>query len=301
MKSALVALALLATAGCATASPKTDAKAPFPERRQPFDPARFSARYSYPLECEAMARQLQAYSQDHAWAALRACVAQGHFWALSALLTPTWIPDILHRKGAPELITRVIAARGGDVAKDLQILHRKKIPVFSLSDAIASPRLYQGRMVMLRAEVTGVTQQSSGLVAHLTEVALTSEEGEPRQVSETSELRFSHQATPLPHSPAPEGPQMRDTATQTHRWTVPVWKNVSIPTGNHAVATVGTPDPFFEPGSELVLLAKFEGLEPSEKPSDEPAHLAMRRGRSPKPVPKLEILGYAHPSKLVLR
>jgi hypothetical protein len=90
---------------------------------------------------------------DDAWKRLWSCVQAGHFTELRELLTGAWDRDLRTRPDAPLLILYVIAQRGGAVDEDLPRLHQRRVPLFSLSQAIARPALYQGALIIVRARL----------------------------------------------------------------------------------------------------------------------------------------------------
>lgn len=110
-------------------------------------------RLDGPERCEAEARARMATSRDEAWRALWRCVAAGRFTALRAVLDDAWDRELRTRLDGGVLLARVIAERGGDVARDLPLLHERNLPVFSLTQALARPEL-RGALVIVRARVS---------------------------------------------------------------------------------------------------------------------------------------------------
>jgi hypothetical protein len=112
-------------------------------------PIDFASTVEGPARCAEAAR-----TSDDPWRRLWDCVNQGHFTALSALLSGAWDRDLQTRPDAPLLVLRVIATRGGQVDADLVRLHERRVPLFSLSQALARPALYRGALLIVRARLS---------------------------------------------------------------------------------------------------------------------------------------------------
>lgn len=286
-------LVTLAAAGCATSSPET-AKDPFTlgggGGKASFDPAGYAARYPQPLECEVMARQLQARSRDDAWRALQACVKTGNFWPLRALLSPAWLPDLRFRPDAANLLAQVVASRGGEVRSDLDLLHDAKLPLFSLQDGLENPELYAGRLILVRAKVEELRREDGKLIAALAERTLESE----RRTRQLGAAEIEEQDASDAYASGPAGAATPGFANPArshwrgeHRYEAPYYENVSVDTGRLALASVPTADPFLEPGREFLFLARFDGLEKPDDPRDAP-------------VARLTLVSFEKPAGLVL-
>jgi hypothetical protein len=208
---------------------------PVAARAEAYPPA-VGVLLSEPERCEATARLLIATSPDEAWRALSECVARGRFTALRPLLGGGWDRDLQTRPDAPGLITRIIAARGGDVDDDLQLLHDHRIPIFTLHQALARPELYRGALVVVRARLS-----SHGVIDEL------------RLVSQTREVQVAATDRVITRATGPYVTQSRRTMT------VPRSHNLDVPTGNRAFATVPL-DPFVDADEPLVVLARFDGM-----------------------------------------
>jgi hypothetical protein len=289
MRHAGLLLVFLFGLGCATAGPEQPTE-PFTlgggGGRAAFDPAAYAARYPQPLECEVMARSLQASSREQAWSVLQACVSTGRFWPLRALLTPAWLPDLRMRPDAANLLARVVASRGGEVQTDLGLLHDARLPLFSLEDGLENPTLYTGRLVLVRAKVEELRHEGGTLIAALAERTLASER-RSRQLGvseiEAQDLTDTDQAPPVKGF----ANRHRGTWRSERRVEAPYYVNVSVDTGRLALASVPVADPFFEPGHEFLVLARFDGLEPPDDPRDAP-------------VARLTLVSYQKPAGLVL-
>jgi hypothetical protein len=218
--------------GPPTPAPPVAAQAPPDDGADARD---FAAAVLGPARCaDAAARSLPT-DADEAWRRLRACVDAGRFTALQSLLSGAWDHELQTRRDAPELVTRIIAMRGGAVDDDLRLLHERRIPLFSLAQALAQPDLYRGALVILRARVS-----PSGLL---------------------DELRLASSVTEVELGPAqrlatrqPGGP-WESTAARVRRRAF----NVEVSSGRRALVA-NLPLPFVDPDDGVVLLARFEGL-----------------------------------------
>jgi len=286
MRLALTALAVLVSAGCATAPPPP--KQPFPSFDPDAKPARAAANGHAPAGsspgaaappaetvdaatldpvayakrhpraefCEEAARKLQKSSRDKAWDVLKACVARGKFTLLTRLVDGGWTDDLRTRADASVLIAKVIAARGGDVNGDLGQMRQQRIPLFALGPAMSHPDLYKGRLVVFRAEVRDMKLASGKATAKLSEFAIGMSE---RYVGDTREVvRGSRGYT------SGEGPNAYGESSRTYQTQRRFTKNEPVETGLQVVAKLGQIDPFFEPGRQFVVLGRFDGIREEE-------------------------------------
>jgi hypothetical protein len=178
----------------------------------------FAEVVNAPERCEAAARaKLPA---EAAWQELWGCVSSGHFTALRELLSGAWDRDLQTRPDAPLLVVRVIAARGGNVDSDLALLHDRRVPLFSLSQALARPDLYKGAFVIVRATVS-----THGVLE------------EKRLVGQTSDV-------PMVNPHVGYYVQKRN-------------RNFDVASGQRVLARG---DLFLDDGDPQVVLARFDGL-----------------------------------------
>jgi hypothetical protein len=103
------------------------------------------------FDCELAARA-ERPGTEVAWRALQACVRRGDFTHLPELIG-FWSEDLHARTDAPELLARVIAARGGSATEDLRLLRKNGIPVFDLQSAMLQPDAFRGQLVLFVAQV----------------------------------------------------------------------------------------------------------------------------------------------------
>ena len=190
----------------------------------------FAARVEGPTRCVEAARA-QLPSQD-AWRSVWGCVQDGHFTALRAVLSGAWDRDLQTRADAPLLIARVIAERGGDVDDDLSLLHERRVPLFSLSQALARPEKFRGALLIMRARLSpqGVLNEMH-LVGQSTDVQLG--------------LTYARQGWPG---------DSRRFVTGRRSY------NYDVMTGQRVLDK----DPFIDARDSVVVLARFDGLRDSD-------------------------------------
>jgi hypothetical protein len=196
----------------------------------------FAARVEAPARCEAAARARLAVAPDEAWRGLWDCVLKGRFTALRPLLRDGWDHELKTRADAPLLMARVIAERGGDVETDLSMIHELRVPLFSLSQALARPDLYRGALVIVRARLS-----SRGVLS------------ETRLVSQSWDLPVGATERVVTRAAAPFASDTRRFYTSRRSY------NLDVATGARALAAVAQ-DPFIDDEESLVVLGRFEGL-----------------------------------------
>lgn len=254
-----------APAPAANGAPATEAaNAAAPAKPEPepkdvasLDAVAYAKRHPRPEFCEEAARRLQRSSRGKAWEVLKACVAKGKFTVLSRLVDGAWTEDLRTRPEASKLIARVIAARGGDVTGDLGQMRQQRIPLFPLGPAMSHPDLYKGRLVLLRGEVRDVKLASGKATARLAEFAIGNSEtyvAEGNRSARRSAGSASY-GNSDGYSSSREGSSV--TVWQRERR---LTSNVPVETGLELVARMGEIDPFFEPGRQFVVLARFDGV-----------------------------------------
>ncbi|WP_163996423.1 hypothetical protein [Pyxidicoccus caerfyrddinensis] len=261
------------------------------------DPKAFAARYPNPALCEAAARRLQSESRDEGWAALKACIENTPFTQLNALLDRAWAEDLRVRPEGAALIARVVAQRGGSVSGELQYLHERRIPIFSLSSAMDQPDTYKGRYVMLRARVADQRTEGERPTVWLVEQTLTSVETDaPVGYSEHSDTLSSYSGD-LDGQTQLTGPgRIGGTVTSRERGERTVtrkhYDNISDETGREALGRLPRADPFLETRRDYVILARFDGMRVTSGGTD---------GDEEAPrIPVLTIVSYHPPHPLVV-
>ncbi len=294
MKPSSVLLSLTLLAGCASAPPVD--KEPWPEvtrprgeepapppttienpeaLAQPGRPAP-APRLSKSDLCEADARRLLGDVPDRAWETLRGCIGRGDFTKLAVLLEDPWVSELRTRKDAALVLGRLVAGRGGDILGDLAKLRGARIPLFGLKTAMENPRLYKGRMVLFRARVQEVkplaSNQSS---ARLAQVDLVSQETFVNKKS--VRLKTSDSGSASAHaSGSYEGGRngrrgsgsgsasgsISGSSSSVSTLTLETGRfdNGLVETGRIALARLGSLDPFFEPGLDFIIVARFDGV-----------------------------------------
>lgn len=252
--------------------------------------------YIPPLDCERQARVLRSSNRDQAWAALKACVARGRFTQLRPLVKG-WTEDLRERPDAPQLLAQVIASRGGNVRLDVRVLRDSKIPIFTLRDCLAQPKLYEGRYVLLRGQLQEVRTLGDQVAARVDEHTLEAMEFEIPVGSIRRKLASSRYAgnvgtagtTILGNGSI--GGEVNVGEDQYEMDYVHRYDNAVVETGRGAVLRIPDPDPFLENGRDLLLLVRFEGVRPSSVSTDED---------EPEMVPVMTLVGYEVPDALVM-
>jgi hypothetical protein len=261
-----------ATAAEAGAPVAEASAAAAPAATGPFDPVAYAKRYPRAEFCEEAARGLQRSSRDRAWAVLRACVAQGRFTLLKRLVAGPWNEDLKARPDASKLLAKVIAMRGGDVTGDLGQLRQARVPLFAIAPAVGHPDLYKGRLVLFRGEVRDV-KLAGKPTAKMMEFAIGSTdkyiaEGDRYTSSTTGGGAYSNST-----GYASEGSGSSTYSSGIERRFT---GNEAVETGRQVLARLAEADPFFEPGRQFVVLARFDGVRDEEgEDVDTPTQFAM--------------------------
>ncbi|HEY7724554.1 MAG TPA: hypothetical protein VH880_04425 [Anaeromyxobacteraceae bacterium] len=261
------------------------------------NPRAVAARSTRPEGCEAAARAAQAVSRDRAWEVLRACVERGNFTLIRRLLDGAWDPELQARGDAASVIARVVAARGGDVYGDLNLLRQRRIPIFGLAPAAGHPELYQGRLLLVRARVDDVRTEKGKTTVRLSEFALAGQVKFVEDDSRTARRSSSRGAASGEYRTSRHG-SGSGRAEFTRSGESYVTKeskrleNTPQETGIQALARLPAADPFFEPGRQFVVLARFDGVR--EVPGEEEDEKEVVR------LPVLSVITYAEPNPNVV-
>lgn len=261
-----------------------------------FDARGFAAVQTTPNECEESARILQRTSRDDAWSALRACVERsrwphGAFTRLQTLIGGAWDEELKTRPDAPALVARVIAARGGDVAGDLPLAQRSRVPLFSLRAALEQPDLYKGRQVLLRGSLAELRAEGGRTTALLRESALRSATREyetgPKSRTEHEETITGAGGVRTARYGEFGGQGAANRSARTDRSTLARrYENEKVLTGRQALGRLAQADPFLEPDREFVFLARFDGV----RAADDDTTLGL-----------VTVLGYFEPAPLLVQ
>jgi hypothetical protein len=299
---ALLLSALLA-AGCATPASQVQADAEAKKqdwkdgdpatRPNRFDPNLFASQFVRPADCERSARELQLSSRERAWAGLKACVNRGNFLLLRLLANSAWAHDLQTRPEAPELLTRLVARRGGAVLMDLSMLQEQRVPIFTLSDAVDEPELYKGRYVMFRAKVNERRSEGRSLTARLEETVLKSEAfeypvGLAYRSSSVTRIGGNVRGRPFPGEVSGNVTISRDSSSYASGRK---FDNVVVETGREALVRLPEADPFLQPGKEFIVLARFDGVRTTASSAADD---------DPEMVPVLTLITFHPPGPLVI-
>ena len=275
----------MALAGCA--GPREEGAATMPANPPPAapqanefpvdlpkgSPEEIATQVHRPYECEYVARQYLASSADQGWSVLRACVNKGDFTSLRLLLSPPWLGQLKKRPEAAEVIAAVIAARGGDVASDMEFVRKNRIYLFDLAMASKAADRLAGRYVVFLAHVGDGKPKEAGYSLEMAELGLYSEPVEypvqqmiTRHVTTTSGGVSYSTTSPVLKSGSAEGGY-----TQSHsrlRYKV-MYENFADETGRLIWAKADMADPFLVPGRDVVVLAQLDGVKDMTPPSEQ--------------------------------
>lgn len=261
-----------------------------------FNAQTFATQYSNPAMCERQARRYLSTSHDDAWAALKACVDGTHFTLLQALTSRAWTNEIRRRPEAAALIAKVVAMRGGSVEGDLRLLNEQRLPIFSLSAAMAQPDTYKGRYVLVRAQVGDVRTEDQKPTVWLVEQELGSVASE-QQVGvavrkDTSSTMAGNLSGETTLGGGNVGGSLSKSKSTHDSNTVLRYDNISNDTGREALGRLPKADPFLAPGRDFVILARFDGMRTTSGSLDED-------DEGPR-IPVLSIVSYFIPHPLVV-
>ncbi|MBI5068658.1 MAG: hypothetical protein HZB56_10495 [Deltaproteobacteria bacterium] len=285
----------LAAAPASYAGDQGALAAPAPAASEVANPRAFAARYPRPDLCEGAARSVQGLSRDKAWEVLRACVDRGGFTHIKRLLDGTWDKELTTKPDAAQLIAKVVAQRGGDVYGDLNRLRQRRIPLFGLGPAVTHPELYRGRLLLVRAMVERISQDKGKVSARLMEYALS---GSLKDVPGSEKWVRSHRsgsAGSVNRSPSGSTTWSSGHASETSWGTERTQRTENTPTetGLEAIGKLQSVDPFFEPGRQFVILARFDGVR------DVPTETEEGEGESQRTA-ILSLVAYVEPSPVIV-
>lgn len=295
----LVSGVILSTA-CATAKPaekeKVSATEAFaPPAAEQIAPARSKAALGTPkawakqfrrdAECERAARDLEAvHGHETAWTFVKACVAQGGFTQLKALCE-NWTDDLKTRPEAPSMIAQVLAARGGHLRSDLELVQQGRIPLFELGAALKQSSAFKGRYLLFVAKISETKQAAGKTELVLMEQAIASETSSvmtgPRSGSVSSTSgggSVAWKSSGAVGSGSASGRYSRDSHSEYGKVETRV-TDYFEETGQQILAKIKQPDPFLPVDKNLVFLVRFDGtaIADSENTNDgeEPRHTAL--------------------------
>lgn len=249
------------------------------------NPERFARGFKRPLECEQGARSIQRAAPDKAWAYLRACVNRGGFNLLPTLLD-YWANDLKNRPDGPVVLASVIAARGGHVMTDLQLLQSKRLPLFDLKSALTQPGTYKGRYVVFVGKVAAVKEVKGKVEVAIGEQAIGTEAVDkikgPRYTSSSSYGGSASGSYSTSHSGSGRG-SMTYGGGSSHSsgYVEETFQETFEDTGQDILAKLANVDPFLAVDKQFLFLVKFDAAKTSDtskdddETSEEPSKLAL--------------------------
>lgn len=284
-----------------TPPPETAAKDSFPDYTRPqetgpFQAKAFASAYRSGETCVEAAAQLRATSPENGWEGFKACVRVHELKSIRDVLTDTWTEDLRTRPDAYVLLTHLIASRGGALNSDIPLLHRRRIPLFTLAMATADPETYIGKYVLIRAKVEQIRNKGKPAL-ELAEYSLGSVGVEQAvgnryrsRSSGSGSGRASYSSSRSGNSSASgSGSYSTEYSSGVYRET---FDNLSDATGRRALGLLSAPDPFLVADTELLLLARFDGVRMTDK--------AVGSGEEPERKALLTIITYVPPNPMVV-
>ena len=279
MKRLLCVLSVVLLSACVVAAPKPKMSADEAFSPPPPDapvsraqsraalgaPKEWARQYRRDLECERAAHELEpAHGHEVAWTYLKACIEKGNFTQLKTLVE-NWEDDLKNRPEAPSMIAQIIAARGGHLRPDLEILQQKRIPVFDLTSALKQSVAFTGRYLVFVGKIAEAKTSKGKVELVLAEQTLTSElasvfsgprTGTVSSASGSGQVGF--RSNGILGSGSAQGSYSNRSTTESGRMEQRV-TDVFEDTGLEVIAKVKQPDPFLTADKSLVFLVRFDG------------------------------------------
>lgn len=205
--------------------------------------------------CVLTARALRQHDHARAWAVMEQCVLRPDFTDLESLVSAPWLEHLRAHPEATRLVAQVIAARGGDVQHDLRVVRRARIPLFSLTAAVADPESYRGRHVLVHGEPRDSRSIDGTRALEIAETRIMAESEWVALGSRTATLT----ATALRRGDGDEPTPLREEHRRSEGQRVEVLHNVSVETGRTLLVDASS-DPFLEVGTDYVVLVRLDGV-----------------------------------------
>ena len=220
---------------------------------------RIADSYDSPVSCEQSARA--AYNKDpqRGWALMRQCISRHDFSDLEILIEGSWADEMRADHEGTLLFAHVIAARGGDVSADLPLLRRRKIPVYSLQAALAEPEHYRGRLLMLRGNVAPGPRGKGARSFRIVETTVMAESEWVTRAGTGRLITRSNNALADQSDVAVRGRGIIEHNERESADKVEISHNVNVSTGLELVGRVESDEPSLEPGTDYVMVVRFDG------------------------------------------
>lgn len=258
------------SAGVSAAPPAATAPAAAPMPRG--TPAQLAKSFGRPHECEGAARRNLVADAEFSWQLLKACVEKGGFTLLKTLLTGPWLDEMKKRPDAGEVLAAVIAARGGDVAGDMDMVKQHKIFLFDLGMASKAADRIAGKFVVFRAQVGDGKPKAKGYSMEMAELGMFNQyagdhavEGKVWKSTVSGSARGSYETSRYGSGKGQVSYGRKEVSGQFKER----YENKVEETGRMIWASGDTSDPFLVPGRDLVILAKLDGVKTLSTPSDD--------------------------------
>ncbi len=220
-------------------------------------PTRKPSTYVSADDCEAAAREWIDVDEAVAWKRLIGCVTRPDFAYLRRLLKAPWLDVVRTKKDAAMVLAKVIATRGGQVDDDLALLRRARIPLFPYGSALATPSVYEGRLLLVRGRIVEGRGANGGMEVHVEETVRRA-----RVFDRQIEHDLESQQVIADDGVIGRRPP-RTTTVHYKRRTAPRQQvdveHFSKPTGHELVARLARADPFLVQGRDFIFLVRFGG------------------------------------------
>jgi hypothetical protein len=193
-------------------------------------PEQFARKFKAASSCEMEARFVKQTAPDKAWAFLRACLQRGAFKDLD-LLVENWGRELRTRPEGVSALASVIAARGGYLLHDLDVLQQRQFQLLDLAAATEQPRTSKGKAVLFLGRIRSIARIKGQAELTVMELATI---GDRSATASTITFR-------------------RDDGTeesQAHFQEA----------GRNLTVRLAAPDPALTPGRELLFLGRFESV-----------------------------------------
>lgn len=251
----------------AFSAPPTEAPVDRAQSRAALGPPReWAKQFRRDLECERGAHELELnHGHEVAWTYVKACVEKGNFTQLK-MLCENWQDDLKTRPEAPSIIAQIIAARGGHLGPDLEILQQKRIPVFDLASALKQSVAFQGRYLVFVGKISETKMAKGKIELVLLEQALSSElatvfSSGPRSGSVSTSSgggQGGWRSSGIVGSGSASGSYSNRSTSEYGRVETRV-TDVFEDTGQEIIAKIRQPDPFLTVDKNMVFLVRFDG------------------------------------------
>jgi hypothetical protein len=215
--------------------------------------------------CEVTARSMRQRNPARGWQVMEQCIRRKDFSDLEIIVNGIWAEEFKTSPDAAKLLAHVIAVRGGDVASDLRVIRRQRLPLYSLAAALSEPEAYKGRYVLMRGNAVPSRASIAGgrsLKLVETKVMAMSEwvnAPDGRRLSTDFEIETTRQQDISIHG------RNTERTLRGENEKVEIFRNINVATGLELVGRLDGLDPHLEPATDYVMLLRFDGVRESDE------------------------------------